>query len=293
MKALRIVLAYGEVGQNPSPDQQDTLNQVESIESVLRSSGHEVHLLALTLNLGLVDSFLRRVNPDLVFNLVESINGLATFVPTVTAFFEDFGLPHTGCSSSALRLSGNKLLSRKVLQNACVAQAPIFGETPLPTKSTPLWIVKSVDEHASFGIDQTSVVESSKVAQKISSISASLGGKWFAEQYLPGREFNVSILETLEGPQVLPVAEIEFEGFVGNEIRLVDYAAKWNTDSEAFLRTPRRFPQKCFNSQLFEQLEELSLRCWNLFSLNGAARVDFRLDEGGQPRVLKLMPTRV
>ncbi|MGA1712288.1 MAG: GNAT family N-acetyltransferase [bacterium] len=288
MKALRIVLAYGEVGQNPSPDQQDTLNQVDSIQSVLRSAGHEVHLLALTLNLGLVDSFLRRINPDLVFNLVESINGLATFVPTVTAFFEDFGLPHTGCSSSALRLSGNKLTSRKVLQNACVPQAPIFGDTPLATKSTPLWIVKSVDEHASFGIDQTSVVESSKVAQKISSMSASLGGNWFAEQYLPGREFNVSILETLEGPKVLPVAEIEFEGFVGNEIRLVDYAAKWNTESEAFLRTPRRFPKKCFNPQLFEQLEELSLRCWNLFSLNGAARVDFRLDEGGQPRVLEV-----
>ena len=132
------------------------------------------------------------------------------------------------------------------------------------------------------------MVESSKVAQKISSISASLGGNWFAEQYLPGREFNVSILETLEGTQVLPVAEIEFEWFLGNEIRLVDYAAKWNTESEAFLRTPRRFPQKCFNSQLFQQLEELSLRCWNLFSLNGAARVDFRLDEGGQPRILEV-----
>ena len=166
MKALRIVLAYGEVGLNPSPDQQDTLNQVDSIQSVLRSSGHEVHLLALTLNLGLVDSFLKRINPDLVFNLVESINGLATFVPTVTAFFEDFGLPHNCCSSSALRLSSNKLTSRKVLQNACVPQAPIFGETPLLTKSTPLWIVKSVDEHASFGIDQTSVVDRSKVAQK-------------------------------------------------------------------------------------------------------------------------------
>lgn len=138
MKALRIVLAYGEVGLNPSPDQQDTLNQADSIQSVLRSPCHEVHLLALNLNLGLVDSFLRRVNPDLVFNLVESINGLATFVQTITAFFEDFGLPHTGCSGSALRLSGNKLFSRKILQNAYVPQAPIFGEKPIPTKSTPL-----------------------------------------------------------------------------------------------------------------------------------------------------------
>ena len=82
-----------------------------------------------------------------------------------------------------------------------------------------------------------------------------MGGNWFAEQYLPGREFNISILETLEGTQVLPVAEIEFEGFVGNEIRLVDYAAKWNTESEAFLRTPRRLPPK--NASILNYLNNL------------------------------------
>ena len=39
---------------------------------------------------------------------------------------------------------------------------------------------------------------------------------------------------------------------------------------------------------MIEQLRDLSKRCWSLFQLRGYARVDFRVDEAGQPWVLEV-----
>ncbi len=39
---------------------------------------------------------------------------------------------------------------------------------------------------------------------------------------------------------------------------------------------------------LISSLREISLRCWNIFSLRGYARVDFRVDNNGKPWVLEI-----
>ena len=42
---------------------------------------------------------------------------------------------------------------------------------------------------------------------------AEFGGRWFAERFVPGRELNVALIAAPDGPRVLPVAEIRFDGF--------------------------------------------------------------------------------
>ena len=37
------------------------------------------------------------------------------------------------------------------------------------------------------------------------------GGRWFAERYIDGREFNIAVLEEKDRPRVLPIAEMTFE----------------------------------------------------------------------------------
>jgi D-alanine-D-alanine ligase len=68
----------------------------------------------------------------------------------------------------------------------------------------------------------------------------------------------------------------------------VDYAAKWESGSMQFARTPRRFDFPNRDRELLERLGELAQRCWRLFELRGYARVDFRVDLEGQPWVLEV-----
>ena len=122
-------------------------------------------------------------------------------------------------------------------------------------------------------------------AQTIERRRAELGGDWFAEEFVPGRELNVALLAERSGPRALPVAEIRFDAFPADKPRIVGYAAKWDTDSFEYRNTPRSF---AVEPELAERLCRLAVDCWALFRLEGYARVDFRVDERGNPWVLEV-----
>jgi D-alanine-D-alanine ligase len=50
----------------------------------------------------------------------------------------------------------------------------------------------------------------------------------------------------------------------------------------------RKFDFSEKDANLISALREIALRCWNLFSLRGYARVDFRVDNNGKPWVLEI-----
>ena len=159
------------------------------------------------------------------------------------------------------------------------------------------WIIKSVWEHASIGLDETNIVKGKDKAE-ISSLlrlrAGSLGGSCFAERFVDGREFNLSLLGGgPDNPMVLPPAEIVFEDFDAKRPRIVDYQAKWDETSFAFQHTPRRFDFAPNDGQLLETLQRLAKKCWIDFGLRGYARVDFRVDPDGKPWILsRSMPIR-
>ena len=90
------------------------------------------------------------------------------------------------------------------------------------------------------------------------------------------------------GPEVLPPAEIIFEGYTDAMPRIVDYRAKWDETAYAYHHTPRRFDFKPSDQSLLNHLEDLAIRCWHRFGLTGYARVDFRVDAAGAPWVLEV-----
>jgi D-alanine-D-alanine ligase len=71
-------------------------------------------------------------------------------------------------------------------------------------------------------------------------------------------------------------------------LKIVDYKAKWDADSFEYNNTIRKFDFQDDDSQLISSLQEISLQCWNVFSLRGYARVDFRVDNNGKPWVLEI-----
>ncbi len=108
------------------------------------------------------------------------------------------------------------------------------------------------------------------------------------ESYIDGREFNVSLLETVDGPMILPPAELRFVNFPPEKPRIICYRAKWEEDSFESKNSVRSFEFPSGDSSLLEDLRQASLRCWHAFGLRGYARVDFRVDSAGGIWILEV-----
>ncbi|MHB8830319.1 MAG: hypothetical protein ACYC6Q_12440, partial [Syntrophales bacterium] len=152
-----------------------------------------------------------------------------------------------------------------------------------------------------FAADQKRVLEEMTVRRK------KLGGACYAERFIEGREFSVSLLArqkplllpaqgTAAGtvlsekydPEVLPPAEMLFDAYPPGKVRVVGYKAKWVEESFEFAGTTRSFAFSPSDVPLLARLADLALQCWRLFDLRGYARVDFRVDAEGRPWILEV-----
>ena len=153
------------------------------------------------------------------------------------------------------------------------------------------YLIKSSWEHASIGLDEDSLVHytsKTKIQKEMTGRKARLGGCCYAEAYIDGREFNVALISGQAGVKVLPIAEMLFQDYSPDKLKIVDYKAKWDADSFEYNNTIRNFDFQEDDSKLISSLREISLLCWNIFSLKGYARVDFRVDNSGKPWVLEV-----
>src|SRR5690606_9101096 len=148
--------------------------------------------------------------PACVFNLVESLGGRGELIGVVPRLLAADGLPFTGSGADALQLTSHKTVAKRLMAAAGIRTPEWLGDGDAPrTEDDGRWIVKSVWEHASFGLDDSSVVTGRQAARELIARRArDLGGEWFAERYVDGREFNLSLLERNGEPEVLPAAEM-------------------------------------------------------------------------------------
>jgi D-alanine-D-alanine ligase len=279
----RILILHDVDALTGRPDSSDTLVEVEAIGSTLRRLGYDTDVLPVGLDLAALERTLAANRPWLVFNLIESLEGRGQLLHVVPALLDSLHLPYTGCPSQALSAASHKLLAKRLMLSAGLPTPPPFAAA---TAGDAEWIVKSVWEHASLGIDDSSIVRGAAAVQRVlAARRAEFGGDWFAERFVPGRELNVGLLATDAGPRVLPVAEIRFDDFPAGKPAIVGYAAKWDAASFEYHHTPRSF---AVEPELAARAERIALDCWDLFGLDGYARVDLRVDAAGTPAVLEV-----
>ena len=213
-----------------------------------------------------------RAGADVVFNLCEAPLGKPSLEPHAAALFEWLGVPFTGSGSEALALCRRKDLTKQVLRGAGV---PVPGSDVFPC------IVKPAGEDGSAGIYTDSVcLNPAEVARAM----ARLGAPALVEQFLPGREFAVSLWGKLD-PEYVSVGETVFEGGV----RLLTYEGKWDTESYDYLNTPLLY-HGAVEEALYARVVEVAKGAWRATGLRGYARIDVRLDSEGSPCVLDVNP---
>jgi D-alanine-D-alanine ligase len=282
-----VLVLHEAMDANSRPDEVDALIQVEHVSKALRMLGWQVSILATDLNLSTTLTAIAALKPDCVVNLVESLDGDGRLIHFVPSLLRIANVPFTGSGSDAMYLSSQKLLAKRLMRRNGIPTPQSYVPGDETEDDASMWIVKSVWEHASFGMDDGCVVSGLAAARaRIDQCESQYGGDWFAERFIDGREFNVSVLEKDGRPQILPIAEMTFVDYPRGKPKIVGYAAKWDAAAPEYHATRRAFVPLPVAD--YEALCAVVRQCWRLFGLTGYARVDIRMDAAGTPWVLEI-----
>jgi D-alanine-D-alanine ligase len=283
----RCCIIFNEPRKGALADELDVLDQVDHIEKHLREIGIQVYRKGITKMFMEEIAILSDEKPDFAFNLVESINNKGELSYFIPALLNMYAIPYSGNPLEAIFITSSKTLAGKYMRNAGIKNpGSYFPSQSKLLKPGQKYIIKPVWEDGSMGITAESVFECKPGFEK--KLSGLDDSHWFIEDFIDGREFNISILADRSGPEVLPPAEIVFVNYNEKKPRIVDYKAKWEIDSFEYTNTVREFPADSLEKQLQKNLKDTALACWNLFGLKGYARVDVRTDSNDNVYVLEI-----
>ena len=290
---MTIVVLHGYVPPDAPKDELDTLVEVENVSSALGRLGYEPVSVPFSLDTKAVLEVLRELRPIIVFNLVECLEGSGQLIHIAPTLLDHLGFTYTGASAETIFLSSNKLVAKNLLHKAGIPTPPWVSSCEESGLDSivfgPPYIIKSVWEHASIGLDEDSVVfDKHRLRQEVELRMGRHAGACYVESYVEGREFNLSLLEAGRGMEVLPPAEIHFVDYPKGKPRVVGYRAKWEEESFEYQHTPRSFTFPDRDKSLLRRLADIAVECWHVFGFRGYVRMDFRVDSSGRPWVLEL-----
>ncbi|MEZ5196317.1 MAG: ATP-grasp domain-containing protein [Bacteroidales bacterium] len=284
----KVLILINKITDAPTEDELDVLDQVCEVEEALAELGYESHREFLDLNLQSAKSSIQEYDPELVFNLVETVDGKGDLIFLAPALLESMNIPFTGCGLKSMFITSDKTMAKEIMRFHGISTADWFDSENLGKLSPQkTYLVKPQWEDGSVGIDDDAVFKGND-PRLLEFINASPGRKFFVEEYIHGREFNLSILGGENGPEVLAPAEIKFINFPKGKPKIIGYRSKWDESSFEYQNTLRTFDFPDEDLPLLERLDEICYQCWELFDLKGYARVDFRVNEKNEPFVLEI-----
>jgi len=288
---MKVLVLHSDVAPDAPPDELDTLFSADSVAGALERLGHQAPRAAFAPDLAVVRGHLETHRPDAVFNLVESVFGAGIYSSLAPAMLDRLNVPYTGATAAHFAITTDKPVAKNILSIGGLA-TPEWSTGPdwAGLESERMYIVKAADEDASVGIDDFSVVPGREVRSRAEASRRKYGGRWFAESYVDGREFNIAVMASDEGPRVFPLAEMCFNNWPDGKPKLVSFAAKWEEDTFDYNGSQRHFGCETEEPELARALLKATKDVWSLFSLRGYARVDFRVDPAGKPWVLEINP---
>jgi D-alanine-D-alanine ligase len=287
MSNTRCCILFNQPHENALPDELDVLDQVEYVEKNLQEIGVETYRKGITADFMKEIAALAQDKPGFVFNLVESITNKGELCYFIPALLNVYSIPYTGNPVEAMFITTSKALTSKTLQKSGIPGPGCY----FPSQHNQLvpgnmYIIKPAWEDGSMGITGESVF--TFTPEHLKKLEAYDDTHWLIQDYVEGREFNISILTGENGPEVMPPAEMVFHNFWDNKPKIVDFRAKWEEGTFEYENTIREFPGEKLNPLLRDRIIEASLQCWHVFGLKGYARVDMRIDRNNNPFVIEV-----
>lgn len=288
MENKKIIILHNAVTGNSNPDEADVLHQVELVSKALEELGYLPEAFPLREDLFHDLETVKKSEPLFVFNLVESVFHKGELLYMGPALLNALKIPYTGVPVEGLFLTTNKVLTKKILVYNNIPTPDYFSANEAGRLKPGIrYLLKPVSEDGSVGLDEDAVFTAGNttMSEKISLLPSS---HYFIEEYIEGREFNISILGGKGRRDILPPAEMIFHNYPEGKPRVLGYKSKWDESSAEYKNTTRAFGTLPEQSPLYLELVRLTEACWDCFDLKGFARVDFRVDQNDNPFVIEI-----
>ena len=264
------------------------------VTHTLEHMGHEVRALGLGGDLTPIKQAITDWNPHIVFNLMESFEGISMFDQNVVSYLELLRVPYTGCNPRGLMLARDKALSKTLLayHRLPIPEFAVFRvgrAVQRPKRLKFPLIVKSVTQESSIGISQASVVENeAALKERVRFIHHKIGTDAIVERYIDGRELYCGVIGNLK-LQVFPVWELLFKKMSDENWRIATERVKWS-DTYQKKHGITSGLARDLPDGLSEEIQKISKRVYRTLDLSGYARIDLRLDSDGKVYVLEANP---
>ncbi|MDP8266994.1 MAG: ATP-grasp domain-containing protein [Candidatus Aceula meridiana] len=262
----------------------DPAATIDEIVSALESGGHQVkkiggarELLAQISNLGV----------DIVFNVAEGLSG-RNRESQVPILLEMHGIPYTGSDALTLGATLDKSVAKKIFVADEIPTAKFFIASEgddlkeLNTIGFPLF-VKPCSEGTSKGISLLSRVEDYEgLRRQVDLISECYHQPSLVEQFIKGTEFTVVVLGN-ETPEAMPVVQYK----INDKLELLDDFYTFDRVAAESVKyiCPAEIP-----NNFAKKLQGLAVKVYKSVGCRDLGRVDFRVDEKGNPFVLEINP---
>lgn len=271
------------------------LEEREHVRKVLQLAGYQTLLFNMNGDIKRLIHFLEENEPDLIFNLCESVGNESIHEMHVAGIYELMGIPYTGASAFVLGTCLHKARVKEIL-TAHKIPTPRYvvyrNLTELDANGLALnfpLIVKPSREDASIGIDNDSIVDNvAALRKRVRYIFSQYDQPAIAEEYIAGREINVAIIGN-KRPIVLPISEIDFSGLPEDYPKIVTYNAKWMQGTPEFIGTVGKCPAD-LPADVEKKAKEIALKVYRIMGLRDYARVDMRLTKNLTPYVIEVNP---
>lgn len=289
---MRITVAYN-LRTDTSEETAELLQteDVERLTEAIDSLGHTVTAVEVTGRPNEVVERLLHSEPDLIFNVAEGTIGSSreAFYP---GLYEQLGVPFTGGNASLLHMNLDKNLAKTVLasRGIRVPQGILIlrKDQELPEELQYPLMIKPNKEGSSKGITQDSVVESPETArERIDSMLDRYPAGLVVEEFIPGKELSVPLLESYPG-QVLGIVEHTFDlEKIGAKFNVYDYDMKQGGASSQAVGV--LCPASVSKTEE-QKVIEMARRVFEVMTCPDMGRVDIRLHENGEPFFIELNP---
>jgi D-alanine-D-alanine ligase len=229
------------------------------VVAALEKAGFEVTAVEVTEDLGALLKALTP-RPDVVFN---ALHGPFGEDGTIQGVLDYLGVPYTHSGLRASALAMDKSAAKAVFAAAGLPVAPhriidiaeLADHDPLP----PPYVVKPVNEGSSVGVSIVRAGDNNR-----EEILANWHyGPAMVEQYIPGRELTVGVLEdhALTVTEILPAE------------KFYDYHAKYAAGGSRHV-VPAQIPEV-----VARQAMDIALAAHKALGCRGASRADLRYDD--------------
>ncbi len=261
MKRVAVVMG------GTSHEKEISLKSGEAVSAALREAGYDVVEARLTQDN--IDEVPRDV--DGVFIALHGGYGEGGGIQEA---LNAVGLPYTGPGAKASALCMDKVATKRVLEKAGILVPPggtftmrdASGGCPFPL---PV-VVKPPRDGSSVGLSKVTAPEQWAEALRLACEQDGQAGEALVEQYIPGREWAVGVVNG----QALPVIEIQAPG------GWYDFHAKYAAGVSKHV-----FPEA---DALTAKVQRIAEEVYVATACRGAVRIDFRVTPEGEAYVLEV-----